>query len=204
MEQTRREFMWAVTAGIAAGGVQIGAAQRPGGKMYGLIGKMTAVAGRRDDLANILIDGTAGMPGCLSYVVAADAAEPDALWVTEVWESQARHQGSLQLPAVQAAIAKGRPLIASFSNRVETAPIGGHGIVAAQKPELFSPVLSAVAAPNRSLVSVGSPTAQSAGRLRSRDRPAHTKARQGPGARRGCASRAERGATRDAVPPASR
>jgi quinol monooxygenase YgiN len=101
--------------------------------MYGLIGKMTAAAGRRDDLANLLIDGTAGMPGCLTYVVAADAAEPDALWVTEVWESQARHQASLQLPAVQAVIAKGRPLIASFSNRVETVPIGGHGIAAAQK-----------------------------------------------------------------------
>ena len=96
--------------------------------MYGLIGKMTAVAGRRDALANILIDGTVGMPGCLSYVVAADVTEPDALWVTEVWESQASHQASLQLPGVQAAIAKGRPLIAGFSNRVETAPIGGHGV----------------------------------------------------------------------------
>jgi hypothetical protein len=34
----------------------------------------------------------------------------------------------LKLPGVQAAIAKGRPLIAGFSNRVETAPIGGQGI----------------------------------------------------------------------------
>ncbi len=47
------------------------------------------------------------MPGCFSYVVAADPAEPDALWVTEVWESQASHQASLQLPAVQAAIDHG-------------------------------------------------------------------------------------------------
>ena len=96
--------------------------------MYGLIGKITAIAGRRDALASILIDGTGGMPGCLSYVVAADVTEPDALWVTEVWDSQASHQGSLQLPVVQAAIAKGRPLIAGFSNRVETAPIGGYGL----------------------------------------------------------------------------
>jgi quinol monooxygenase YgiN len=96
--------------------------------MYGLISKITAVAGQRDALANILVEGTAAMPGCLSYVIAADTREPDALWVTEVWESQASHQASLQLPAVQAAIAKGRPLIAGFSNRVETAPIGGHGI----------------------------------------------------------------------------
>ena len=98
--------------------------------MYGLIGKITAAAGQRDALASILVDATVSMPGCLSYVVAADAAEPDALWVTEVWESQASHRASLQLPAVQAAIAKGRPLIAGFSNRVETAPIGGHGVAA--------------------------------------------------------------------------
>ena len=96
--------------------------------MYGLISKITAVAGQRDTLAGILIDGTVSMPGCLSYVVAADATELDALWVTEVWESRASHQASLQLPGAKAAIAKGRPLIAGFSNRVETLPIGGHGI----------------------------------------------------------------------------
>jgi hypothetical protein len=32
------------------------------------------------------------------------------------------------LPAVQAAIAKARPLIAGFSNRVETVPLGGYGL----------------------------------------------------------------------------
>ena len=96
--------------------------------MYGLIGKFTAAAGQRETLASILIEGASEMPGCLSYVVASDAADPDALWVTEVWDSQASHQASLQLPAVQAAIAKGRPLIAGVSNRVETTPLGGHGI----------------------------------------------------------------------------
>ena len=96
--------------------------------MYGLISKMTAVAGQRDALATILLDGTRAMPGCLSYVIARDPADDDALWITEVWDSQATHKASLSLPAVQAAIAKGRPLIAGFSNRVETVPIGGHGI----------------------------------------------------------------------------
>jgi quinol monooxygenase YgiN len=96
--------------------------------MYGLIGKITAAAGQRDALADILIDGTGSMPGCLSYIIALDPADANALWVTEVWDSQASHQASLQLPSVQAAIAKGRPLIAGFSNRVETTPIGGHGI----------------------------------------------------------------------------
>ena len=95
--------------------------------MYGLIGKMNAVPGQRDALLGFLREGTAAMPGCLSYVIAIDPADPDALWVTEVWDTAASHQASLALPAVQAAIAKGRPLIAGFSNRVETVPVALHG-----------------------------------------------------------------------------
>jgi quinol monooxygenase YgiN len=98
--------------------------------MYGLIGKMTATPGQRDALAAILLDGAQAMPGCLSYVVAIDASDQDALWITEVWDRQPSHQASLSLPAVQAAIAKGRPLIAGFSHRVETTPIGGVGLSA--------------------------------------------------------------------------
>jgi quinol monooxygenase YgiN len=96
--------------------------------MYGLIGKVNCVPGQRDALAALLLEGSQAMPGCLSYVVAADPADSEALWITEVWDSQASHQGSLSLPTVQAAIAKGRPMIAGFSNRVETVPIGGHGL----------------------------------------------------------------------------
>ena len=96
--------------------------------MYGLIGKMSAVPGQRDALTAILLQSTDAMPGCLSYVLATDAADPDAIWITEVWDSAASHQASLALPAVKAAIAKGRPLIAGFSNRVETTPIGGYGL----------------------------------------------------------------------------
>jgi len=100
--------------------------------MFGLIGKMTAATGQRDALAAILLAGTEAMPGCLSYVVAADSTDPDALWITEVWDRPASHKASLALPAVKAAIAKGRPLIAGFSNRVETAPLGGQGLSGAR------------------------------------------------------------------------
>src|SRR5215467_4895521 len=96
--------------------------------MYGLIARISTANGQRDALAAILLEGTQKMPGCLSYVVASDPADADALWVTEVWASQADHKASLSLPAVQVAIAKGRPMIAGFSNRVETVPIGGYGI----------------------------------------------------------------------------
>ena len=96
--------------------------------MYGLIGKMTATAGQRDELASALLTGTEAMPGCLSYVIAVDPSDPDALWITEVWDSKESHAASLTLPSVKAAIVKGRPLIAGFSNRVETTPLGGHGL----------------------------------------------------------------------------
>lgn len=96
--------------------------------MYGLIGRMKAVAGKRDELATILLAGTDEMPGCLSYVVAHDPADADALWITEVWEDEGKHKASLQLPAVREAIAKGRPLIASFDVHHVTTPIGGVGL----------------------------------------------------------------------------
>lgn len=96
--------------------------------MYGLIGKMTAAAGQRDALAAILLEGTQSMPGCLSYVIAEDPEDADALWITEVWDSKASHEASLALPEVRAAIEKGRPLIAGFGDRIETTPIGGHGL----------------------------------------------------------------------------
>jgi quinol monooxygenase YgiN len=96
--------------------------------MYGLISKLTTVPGQRDALAAILVEGTQAMPGCLSYVIASDPADDTALWITEVWDSQGSHQASLSLPAVQAAVAKGRAMIAGFGSRVETVPLGGHGI----------------------------------------------------------------------------
>ena len=96
--------------------------------MYGLIGKLKAAPGQRDALIATLLNDVSGMPGCLSYVVARDHADADAIWITEVWESQTSHKSSLSLPTVKGAISRGRPLIAGFDLRVETVPVGGHGI----------------------------------------------------------------------------
>lgn len=112
-----------LAAPLSASNVEQGAS-----KMYGLIGKIKAVPGKRDELIAILVDGVAGMPGCLSYVVSRDLGDEDALWVTEVWDSQDSHQASLSLPSVQEAIQRGRPLIAGFEQRVELEPVGGHGL----------------------------------------------------------------------------
>ena len=105
------------------------------GAMYGLIGRMIATPGSRDALITVLLEGTNDMPGCLSYVVAKDAADANAIWITEVWDSKESHDASLALPAVRAAIAKGRPLIAGFEDGTPTEPVGGVGLPApSRKP----------------------------------------------------------------------
>lgn len=96
--------------------------------MYGLIGKMLAAPGKREELLTIMLDGSVPMPGCKSYIIARDAASEDGIWVTEVWDRKESHIGSLNIPAVQETIAKARPLIAGFGERFETEPLGGQGL----------------------------------------------------------------------------
>lgn len=96
--------------------------------MYGLIGRMKAAAGKRDELIAILLESIGEMPGCLSYVVAQDPSDGDAIWITEVWDNSDSHKNSLSLPAVRAAITKAKPLIAGFDQHFETQPVGGHGL----------------------------------------------------------------------------
>jgi quinol monooxygenase YgiN len=102
-------------------------------RMHGLINKMTSVEGKRDELIAILLQGTMEMPGCLSYIVAKGPDDATTIWVTEVWADQASHKASLTLPTVREAMAKGKPLIAKFDQRVITEPAGGHGLTPAKR-----------------------------------------------------------------------
>ena len=102
--------------------------------MYGLIGKMIAAADQRDALIAILLESTAEMPGCISYIIAKDPADANAIWITEVWANQESHRASLSLPAVQQAIAQARPLIANFEAPTITEPVGGYGLTSTKTP----------------------------------------------------------------------
>ncbi len=125
-------FVVALCAGAIGPARLMGAGTPTGDQvMHGLIGKMTAVEGKRDELISILLHGSGEMPGCLSYVVAKDVADSNAIWVTEVWQDEASHKASLTLPAVRDAIAKGKPMIAKFDQFVITQPMGGHGLPSA-------------------------------------------------------------------------
>lgn len=90
---------------------------------FGLIGQIIAQPGQRSELAAILTGMDQQMPGNFGYLVGEDSSNADALWVVEIWEDEAAHRASLALPAVQAAIARGRPLIAGFGERFTFRPV---------------------------------------------------------------------------------
>ena len=62
------------------------------------------------------------MPGCLSYVVAKDPADENAIWITEVWDSQASHKVvfayfAMRLVKIYTAAISDRRVIAIRRNR---------------------------------------------------------------------------------------
>ena len=84
--------------------------------MYGLISKVTTVARKRAELITILQESADNLPGCLSYLVAKDSVDENAVWITEVWNSQASHDASLLLP-------RAKPLISAFDRIAVTTPV---------------------------------------------------------------------------------
>ena len=96
--------------------------------MYGMIAKITAVAGKRDEFIEILTKGTSQMPGCLSYIVAKDSRDTNVVWVTEVWDSTASHDASFTLPKVKTAILEAKSLVAAFDRVAITTPVREMGV----------------------------------------------------------------------------
>lgn len=79
-----------------------------------LHGHLSARPGQRDDLAAILLEASRLMTeaeGCRLYAVSIDEEDPNAVFVTEVWDAKADHTNALQLPAVRALIGKAMPLL---------------------------------------------------------------------------------------------
>ena len=125
MTHDRREILTFAAMGAALSALPAAAVAADAAPLHGLIGQMVAQPGKRDELVGYLREATGAMPGCLSYQIALDAGNADAIWITEIWDSRDSHQASLQLPAVRAAIAKARPIIAAMPMHVETVPVMG-------------------------------------------------------------------------------
>ena len=103
--------------------------QRTGGeRMCGLIAKLTVIPGKREEMIGILKESAVNMPGCLSYVVARDSADENAIWVTEVWDSVNSHNASLSLPSVKNAVPRAKVIVSSFDKIAVTDPVWGVGL----------------------------------------------------------------------------
>ena len=98
---------------------------------FGLCGIMKAQAGQRDALLDVLLEAVeivADLPGCEVWIVNTMPDDPDALWITEVWRSEADHAASLTDEGVRALIARARPLLAGFGERFTLEPVAGKGL----------------------------------------------------------------------------
>ncbi len=98
---------------------------------FGLHGSLLATPGQRDALVHHMLEAARLMedaPGCELYVVSTSEADDDAVWITEVWRTEADHDASLSLPGVPELIGRARPLIAGMGHSQRLMPIGGLGV----------------------------------------------------------------------------
>jgi len=99
---------------------------------YGLHSKIKSKAGSFDKLTQILLDASTlatAAKGCRLYFISKDKDDPDAIWVTEVWDSKEDHDNSLKVESIMALIAQAMPLIDGTPEKVQELEImGGLGI----------------------------------------------------------------------------
>lgn len=92
-------------------------------------GKAVAKEGRGGELAGHLLaaaDELAADPGCEIYLVNRQAGEPDTIWVTELWRSQADLDASVRRIRGSDRVAAVMALVESWE-MVELEPLGGKG-----------------------------------------------------------------------------
>jgi quinol monooxygenase YgiN len=101
-------------------------------RKYGLHGKLTATTGSGDKLAAILLAASelvSTAKGCHVYLVSKDNSDPEAVWVTEVWDSKEDHDNSLSIGGVRELISQALPLLHGKPEKGQELEIlGGAGI----------------------------------------------------------------------------
>ena len=92
-------------------------------------GKAKAREGRGQELAQLLLaaaDDLDSDPGCQLYLINRQASEPDLIWVTELWRSQADLDASLERIRGSEGVAAAMALVEDWE-MVELEPLGGKG-----------------------------------------------------------------------------
>jgi len=90
------------------------------------VGTLGTLPGCRDELVALLTRPSPELAelGCLLYEVGVSGDEPDAVFVSELWESAEAHRASLDLPSVQAAITEARPLLSGVMSGLRFNVVG--------------------------------------------------------------------------------
>lgn len=81
---------------------------------YGLHGHLKTIEGKTQELAEILIKASelvSTAEGCKLYMVGTDETKANTVWITEIWDSKADHDNSLQVPGVRELIGQAMPLL---------------------------------------------------------------------------------------------
>ena len=92
-------------------------------------GKARAREGRGQELAELLLAAAAeleGDPGCELYLINRQADEPDVIWVTELWRSQADLDASLEQVRGSDGAAAAMALVEDWE-MIELDLLGGKG-----------------------------------------------------------------------------
>lgn len=97
---------------------------------YGFRATMTALPGRGDELATLLLSAVSGTglvtnTDCVLYLVGRSASNPDVVHVTEGWTTKAAHAANFASPRAQALIGELASLVAGEAQYQDEVPAGG-------------------------------------------------------------------------------
>lgn len=96
---------------------------------------MTARPGRGNDLAAALVAVAAGLrdfPGCEAYLISQNRADPDTVYVVEIWADEAAANAALDgantATGYGASITDVPAMLTDRPHRVDMVPLGGVGL----------------------------------------------------------------------------
>ena len=97
---------------------------------FGMYNRFPARACERDRVVEILLRAAAlmeGVDGCELYLVNTSPDNIDAVWVTEVWDSEESHGASLSIEGVAPLGEHLLPLLTASPEKIRVVPVGGKG-----------------------------------------------------------------------------
>ncbi len=97
---------------------------------YGLFGKFITNEGKRDELANILIQASEILKdnkNCLQYIISTSKSQNE-VFVSEIWIDEKSHDESLNNQDLLNLIIQAKPLIKEIPESQKLSILGGKGI----------------------------------------------------------------------------